>query len=868
MINLTTTNKFTTKDDVEELINNGEFKLSRDDWYHVALAAYQVNTLQDYVTTQIPLNGFYFVSSVLNTSVVESYTIPISAIALFDSPVTALKKGTILKDYEGTTAVINAVNLEEGTVTYQSYSIQNYSFIKNKPGINGVVLEGNKTSAELGIYDIGIYFTTAMLKKTEPSVVNTVALGTIGLLGRPFTALKRNDFIVDKYGTVAIIDTIDLENSTATYVTWAYHNYNNLENKPTLNGKVIQGNLTTADFGIRDGEQGPQGEVGPQGPQGEVGENGTDGTKWGIIQSSSLTENEDGTFELRLDKTSANTYPINSFLLDETGKVYKITEIGTGGFPVVKFYYTLVYQLTISGHISVDNAPKISNIDMSTSIVDRLQLNEKGITAGYADNEIEYEDKDNNYAYEDAYLEMRTPIVAGENITFEIDETNKVIKINASGGSSGGTNDYNELQNLPMLNGQQFKGHAWVTNTHSCDALLLQGAFVEDSDYYRKVLVNTILFYDKYIQNGDILIDPEGTIGRVSGISEPVGPVISSDKNLSFAEDIPVFLNAFNFDTSITPDLSLYDWSGYNEIEINGEKYYEHPLCNSTGGNLSGSPLALIKKESDPTVLGIVVYRPNPSTGEYSKTIVYTTTDGWLMEYCPTYTCSVSNISLTELGWTDYIFAAVCNYYVEYEILNSVKNNNMSLVSGQSIDKLVFNNSISSGKMINYLSQLPYDTPIPGVTEDNAIYELMSIDKRTIVNNGSTSYAYLSVYAINLNALNSVMGTSGYAIVINDDNFKVKRLLYISEYSEANAMFLSYSLAEGYTPNYSAENYGWVDTSDYTTFEYPTEEYYETINYLVGDIYDNKVGSFIGRDTRLWDVLSMFSLASAEGVSF
>lgn len=47
------------------------------------------------------------------------------------------------------------------------------------------------------------------------------------------------------YYVLGILETEKVEYSA---------NYNDLENKPTLNSKVIQGNLTTADFGIKDGK--------------------------------------------------------------------------------------------------------------------------------------------------------------------------------------------------------------------------------------------------------------------------------------------------------------------------------------------------------------------------------------------------------------------------------------------------------------------------------------------------------------------------------------------------------------------------------------------------------------------------------------
>ena len=59
--------------------------------------------------------------------------------------------------------------------------------------------------------------------------------------------------------------------------------YNALQNKPAINGIVLQGNVSSTSLGIKDGEQGPagpqgeKGDTGPQGPKGDQGDPGPEG---------------------------------------------------------------------------------------------------------------------------------------------------------------------------------------------------------------------------------------------------------------------------------------------------------------------------------------------------------------------------------------------------------------------------------------------------------------------------------------------------------------------------------------------------------------------------------------------------------------
>ena len=79
--------------------------------------------------------------------------------------------------------------------------------------------------------------------------------------------------------------------------------YNELDNKPKINGIELKDNLTTEDLGIQviqgekgdkgdTGPQGPQGPKGPQGPSGQNGTNGIDGKNYSVevVESTTTTQ--------------------------------------------------------------------------------------------------------------------------------------------------------------------------------------------------------------------------------------------------------------------------------------------------------------------------------------------------------------------------------------------------------------------------------------------------------------------------------------------------------------------------------------------------------------------------------------------------
>lgn len=72
----------------------------------------------------------------------------------------------------------------------------------------------------------------------------------------------------------------------------------------------------------------------------------------------------------------------------------------------------------------------ITFIQLNTEIKE-VSVDESGIYTGFADAEIEYNDGE-KHQYTD--VDMRLPIVAGDDVSFELDEENRLVKIKARGG--------------------------------------------------------------------------------------------------------------------------------------------------------------------------------------------------------------------------------------------------------------------------------------------------------------------------------------------------------------------------------------------------------------------------------------------------
>ena len=103
---------------------------------------------------------------------------------------------------------------------------------------------------------------------------------------------------------------------------------------------------------------------------------------------------------------------------------------------------------------------------------------------------------------------------------------------------------------------------------------------------------------------------------------------------------------------------------------------------------------------------------------------------------------------------------------------------------------------------------------------------------------------------MNLNALNSALGTSGYGIAVIgglEEGSTVKQVVFVSEYSEANLQLINSIKDENYTLNYTQA--GWSDTNDYVLDT--------STSHTVVYTYDNKLRAFIGKDNRFFEVIEL-----------
>lgn len=97
--------------------------------------------------------------------------------------------------------------------------------------------------------------------------------------------------------------------------------------------------------------------------------------------------------------------------------------------------------------------PTMNYFDARIGTISSVNPQSTGIDINYQEAEIEFEDKNGVISYEYPDFGIKLPIVAGENVAFEVDETNKVVKINATD-----TTDYTALENLPSINGVAVEG--------------------------------------------------------------------------------------------------------------------------------------------------------------------------------------------------------------------------------------------------------------------------------------------------------------------------------------------------------------------------------------------------------------------------
>lgn len=98
-------------------------------------------------------------------------------------------------------------------------------------------------------------------------------------------------------------------------------------------------------------------------------------------------------------------------------------------------------SVDISNLATVD---KVTNFNFASGDCSSVSINEAGTGIEWTNDEVEIELAPDNYGnidYHYAQTRERIPIVAGNNIEFELDEENQVVKINATGGGSAPSDD-------------------------------------------------------------------------------------------------------------------------------------------------------------------------------------------------------------------------------------------------------------------------------------------------------------------------------------------------------------------------------------------------------------------------------------------
>lgn len=397
-----------------------------------------------------------------------------------------------------------------------------------------------------------------------------------------------------------------------------------------------------------------------------------------------------------------------------------------------------------------------------------------------------------------------------------------------------GANDYADLENKPRINGVELNGYMTsadlkLSSDENVFTSLAGGQPIE------KIVFNPNISIEKMTNYLSSLTYAE-TIQDVPSVCKLVG--------IDWYENsIAVYAMDFNALSVVVPNTSGY---GIGVIDTAGDGFV-----------LKQGVFATEYSEANATLIN-AIKDPN-YTLDYTKA-GWSDTNDYVLDTSTTHTIfGVRDNKVSAFIGRDNRFFDVVEM-LDNKSASEVKP--LLLTEGQTLDdKLVFNSNVSIEKMTEYLSKVNYD--------DNGMRLLM-----WVYGEGTDFSAQRTeIYAVDLATHGQVQGTelSGYVIFVLDmGEFTPKQVLFISEYTDNNLAFIQ---AMGVTNiNYSADNYGWMDTSDLYLAEYKTytNENDEVINLALtaGNFESGKICAFIGTDTRFWDTLSMFSLASAEGVSF
>ena len=245
------------------------------------------------------------------------------------------------------------------------------------------------------------------------------------------------------------------------------------------------------------GEIGPQGPVGEQGPRGYQGEPGPQGEKGDT--GSAGPKGDTGPRGYQGEKGEPGYTPVKGIdYFTNSDMANIITEVLHYGDFDSKYQNKTDYSLNTEAktiveainEINDNSVDNITSIETWTSKADNLTLSNSGIT--WKDT---YEMMTTS-GWNNGNFRQRLPIVAGDNISFTIDDTNKVFKISANGtGSSDSsvrlhTTSLNKNSTMAELITELRANHILATDRvllhweGGNSALAFKDAFVKIGDAY------------------------------------------------------------------------------------------------------------------------------------------------------------------------------------------------------------------------------------------------------------------------------------------------------------------------------------------------------------------------------------------------
>lgn len=161
--------------------------------------------------------------------------------------------------------LINAGASLNGNLLLGGSGTDNYNDLTNKPQINGVTLQGNKSTSDLGLFS-GDY-NDLTNRPTIPSKLNDLDVSyynlqngdTLRYIGEPVNGWENAPFpnslsslndvdVTSPVGGHALI----FDSQSQKWVDRPYPYYN-LTSKPTLNNVTISGDKTSLDYGLFSG---------------------------------------------------------------------------------------------------------------------------------------------------------------------------------------------------------------------------------------------------------------------------------------------------------------------------------------------------------------------------------------------------------------------------------------------------------------------------------------------------------------------------------------------------------------------------------------------------------------------------------------